>query len=150
MSKIPLSTRLSFLILLVSIAIMVSGCGGRPSRVKVSGKVTIEGKPLSVGGISFKPVEGGRKAGSSFDSEGKYTTTMYEPNDGLPLGSYTVAINSSRQVNDNTKRWHAPKKYSDHETSGLTAEITEETSSLNYDLTWEGDEHSKPWNQKLK
>lgn len=43
-----------------------------------------------------------------------------------------------------------PKSYSDHKKSGLTVEITEETTDLDFDLSWEIDEdHSKPWVEKF-
>ena len=49
-----------------------------------------------------------------------------------------------------SQRWHAPKGYSKHETSGFTVEITEETTDLNFDLTWEVDEkHAAAWVEKL-
>jgi len=149
MNEPSFSNRIAFMLLLASVGTIVTGCGdGRPSRVKVSGHVTIDGKPLKSGGVSFKPVGGGRAAGGQLDDNGQYSTTMYKLNDGLPLGSYKVAVTGAQVVNDKTTRWHAPMAYSDHQTSGLTAEITEETATLDFDLTWEvDDKHSKPWNQ---
>ena len=151
MSKVQFVTRYSGLLSLLCLTMVLSGCGdGRASRVKVSGKVTVEGKPLSVGGISFYPIPEGRQGGGAIGKDGVYSTTMYELNDGLPPGSYAVAVNAVQIVNDTSKRWHAPQKYSDHETSGLKVEITEETDAMDFDLTWEGDEHSGPWVEQLK
>jgi len=150
MSTVQLSSRFSIL-LLVSLAMVLSGCGdGRVARVKVSGHVTVEGKPLQHGGISFKPVMGGRMAGGGIADDGQYSTTMYKENDGLPPGSYTVAVNAVQYINDKSQRWFAPKSYSDHKTSGFKVEITEETTDLDFELTWEVDEkHSKPWVESM-
>ena len=137
------------LIPLVCVAFLLTGCDGRPSRVKVSGHVTCDGKPVEFGGVSLKPVGGGRGGGGEIKSGGAYTVTMYEPGDGIPLGAYTVVISSVETLNPRTIRWHAPKKYAKPETSGLTVEITESTSDLNFDLTWDGDKHSEPWIEKF-
>ena len=127
----------------------MTGCGdGRPSRVKVSGFVTVEGEPLKYGGVNFRPAEGGRAAGGSLDANGAFTVTMYERGDGLPPGKYVVAIKATQWVNESAERWHAPTKYAKHNTSELTAEISEPTSDLTFDLTWEGDKRSKPWVEK--
>ena len=151
MSKVQFVTRYSGLLSLICLTMVLSGCGdGRPSRVKVSGHVTVEGKPLEVGGISFYPIPEGRMGGGAIGKDGIYSTTMYKENDGLPPGSYAVAVNAVQIVNDTTQRWHAPKKYSDPETAGLTVEITEETDAMDIDLTWEGDDHSGPWVEKLR
>ena len=138
-------------VLLVSVAMILSGCGdGRRARVKVSGHVTVDGKLLKHGGICFRPTTGGRMGGGGLGDEGQYSTTMYKENDGLPPGSYTVAVNAVQYINDRAQRWHAPKSYSDHKKSGLTVEITEETTDLDFDLSWEIDEdHSKPWVEKF-
>ena len=61
-----------------------------------------------------------------------------------------VAVNAVENINYKSQRWHAPKSYSKHETSGLSVEITEETTDLNFELTWEVDEkHSAAWVEKL-
>ena len=151
MYKLKLSTRFSALLFLAVVAGAVSGCGdGRPARVKVSGYITVEGQPLKFGGVSFKPVDGGRAAGGGVNSDGQYLTTMYKLNDGLPPGSYMVAVNAVENINYKSQRWHAPKSYSEHATAGLSVEITEETTDLNFELTWEVDEkHSAAWVEKL-
>lgn len=130
--------------------LVVSGCGdGRPGRVKVSGNVTLDGEPLTTGSVTFKPAAGGRIGVGNIESDGKFLVSMYVAGDGLPTGKYLVAVSSYEDINDTTRRWVAPKEYSEVTSSGLTAEITEETDSMNFELTWEGSEHKKPWNEKL-
>jgi len=77
---------------------------------------------------------------------------MYELHDGLTPGSYKVSIHADELVSNNSVRWHAPKKFSNPDTSGLVIEIVEETDSLNFDVSWDDSDskHSKPWVEKLQ
>lgn len=137
------------LVLLGFMGLLLTGCGdGRPARVKVSGFVTIDGEPLKYGGVNFRPAGGGRAAGGRLDENGQFTVTMYEKGDGLPPGNYIVAIKATQWVSESSERWHAPMKYAYHESSELTAEISEETSDLTFELTWKGDRRKKPWVEK--
>ena len=139
----------SLVCLSLFLSLFLIGCGdGRPSRVKVSGFVTVDGEPLKFGSVNIRPAAGGRSASGSLDSNGAFIVTMYEKGDGLPPGSYRVAIKATQWVSDGVQRWHAPKKYADHENSGLTVEISEPTSDLTFDLTWDGEKRSKPWVEK--
>lgn len=134
---------------LACLVLMVSGCGdGRPSRVKVSGTVKLDGENVTEGSVAFKPIGGGRMGIGAIGPDGNFTVSMYVEGDGLPPGEYAVSINSSKNINDTTLRWFAPKKYADVKTSGLTAEIKQDTDSMNFELTWEGSGHKKPWNQR--
>lgn len=138
-------------LLVIGLLIFAVGCGdGRPTRVPVSGKVTIDGKPLEYGSIAFLASSGGRPGGSSLGKDGSYAVTMYTSKDGLIPGKYKVTVSGVDWFSDKAGRWHAPKRYKDPETSGLTKEITVETDQLNIDLTWEGDEHSEPWVEKSR
>ena len=134
---------------LLAIGLVSVGCDGRPSRVPVSGKVTVNGEPLEVGSITFYAAAGGRPGGTSLGEGGSYSITMYELNDGLPPGKYLVAVAAADWISDKAMRWHAPKHYQDVKTSGLTAEIKNKTTTLNFDLTWEDDSHDKPWVEKF-
>jgi hypothetical protein len=117
----------------------VVGCGdGLPPRVRVSGKVTIDGQPVTFGSIRFVPVEGGRLAQAHIGKDGSFTLTAYEPNDGCVPGTHRVAVSSVEEVNDTTGRWYVPRKYSIANSSGLSYTITEPTDSLKIELTWGG------------
>lgn len=144
---------LSCLVLLSLLLVSSIGCGdGRPGRVPVSGKITIDGKPVPFGAVQFKPVGGGRTAGGPLNAQGEYSVSMYELNDGLPPGSYMVSVKSDQTVSDSAVRWLVPKRFSKPKTSGLTADIQDEVESLDYDLSW-GDSdsgHDKPWVEKYR
>ena len=146
------SNRLSgmlFSLILLAVGLSTLGCDGRPSRVPVSGQVTIDGKPLEFGTIAFYPSAGGRPGGATLAEDGSYSITMYETNDGLPPGEYSVTVAAANWISDDACKWHSPKRYQDPKQSGLTAEIKSEDAALNFDLTWEGDAHSEPWVEKF-
>lgn len=122
------------------------GCGdGRPTRVPVSGQVTIDGQPLQFGSVLFK-IEGGRSAGASLDKDGRYQLTTYEPGDGVMVGDYKVAITGNEPIGETAAKWHAPKKYQDVTTSGLTATVDGPRDDLDFELTWDG---GKPFVEKF-
>jgi hypothetical protein len=83
-------------------ALVVLGCSdtsGLPSRVRVSGTVTYQGKPLERGTISFSPVDaGGRGAGGSI-VDGRYSLTTLDQDDGALPGKYRVSI-LAKEVGD--------------------------------------------------
>jgi hypothetical protein len=106
--------------------VALPGCGdGRPARVPISGQVTIDGQPLKFGSILFQPSSG---------------------RDGAMVGDYTVAVTGNEQLSEVSQRWHAPKKYRDPATSGLTAKVEGPRDDLNFELSWEG---GKPFLEKL-
>ena len=113
------------------------GCSdGRPARVPVSGIVKIDGQPLTTGTIRFVP-ETGRAAIGSIDKNGRFILTCYELNDGVPPGTHRISITATEPVG-NKVRWHAPVKYSDHKTSGLTRQIDTPVDDLEIEISWDG------------
>lgn len=134
------SEKRSICLLVVSFVLtsLMVGCGdGRPRRVPVSGRVTIDGQPLTKGVVRLIP-ENARPATGEVDSEGRYTLTTFEPGDGVIPGPCKVAVIASEMISNNAQRWHAPKLYADAERSGLTADIAEATDALDFELTWAG------------
>lgn len=126
------------LLAICSIAPFLAGCGdGRPARVPVSGQVFLDGKPLSVGSIMLVP-DGARPSSGNIDEQGRFTLTCYDGKDGAVRGQHAVAVVATKQIDENTVRWLAPKKYADHGTSGLKVNVDGPTDSLRIDLTWDG------------
>jgi hypothetical protein len=124
-----------------------TGCGdGRPERAAVSGKVSIDGMPLTKGAISFIPVKG-RQASGAIDSEGRYVLSCFEKGDGAILGEYQVTVNGVEYVTETLMKWHAPKKYGSIATSGLAATIDGPRDDLDFELTWDG---GKPFEEKTR
>jgi hypothetical protein len=124
--------------LLLAVTALAWGCGdGRPTRVKVSGQVLIDGQPLTVGNIKFVP-EGSRPSSATIGPNGGFTLTCYDSNDGIVPGKHKVQV-SAMEIIDNSKvKWFAPRKYADFRTSELEFEITEPTDDLKIELTWNG------------
>ncbi len=126
-----------FLVLLL-LACALAGCrDARPTRVPVSGKVLIDGKPLMVGYIRFVPADA-RPSGGEIGPDGRFSLTCYDGQDGAVIGTHRVEVAASETLGANALRWHAPKKYLRADIFGLTVEITEPTDSLVIDLTWNG------------
>ncbi|MBN2578714.1 MAG: hypothetical protein JXB10_06950 [Pirellulales bacterium] len=125
------------------------GCGdGRPARVPVSGRVLIDGKPLTVGAIQVVP-RGNRASGGKLDENGRFTLTCFEQNDGCVLGKHPVAVNASKHISSTTRRWFAPKKYANYEHSGLEIEVNGPTDDLEIHLVWEGSGHDGPFDESV-
>jgi len=140
--------------LLLIPVLLATGCGdGRVARVPVGGSVTVDGEPLAFGTVTFLPIKEGSKptraGGASLTADGNYQATSFEPNDGLLKGKYEVMISGIEPINESSQRWHAPRKYSNPKTSGLTVEIVEENMELNFELSWKGEKPGKPFVQKL-
>lgn len=135
------------LVFLSASIVVVGGCGdGRPGRVQVSGQVLIDGQPLSYGSIRFVP-SSGRPGVAKLDDEGKFTLSTYGKYDGVITGEHAIAINGSEELSSKKKKWHAPKKYFNHTTSGLSETITEPTDALTINITWDGGE---PFIERLR
>lgn len=114
------------------------GCGdGRPSRVPVSGRVMIDGQPLKYGHIRFMPEEG-RPSSGRLNSEGRFTLSCFEKEDGALLGTHRITVTAGEYVSDTKTIWHAPKKYTDPDASGLTQVISGPTDDLVINLSWDG------------
>ena len=72
------------------------GCSGSDGRVSVSGTVTLDGKPLDSGSISFRPAPGT----SANSSGGRITGGSYElpAEQGLKPGKYLVTVQAFRKT----------------------------------------------------
>ena len=122
------------------------GCGGadpRPATVPVSGKVTFNGKPLTLGTVAFVPTgsKQSRPATGELDSSGAYKLMTYEPGDGAHPGDYKVSVSAFEGANPLDKvegKPILPQKYYRADTSGLTATIKPDSSSETIDFTLEG------------
>ena len=111
------------------LVVVAAGCSdGRPKRVEVSGQVLIDDEPVPAGSIRFVP-EGARPSASDLDGDGRFTLRCFEENDGAVVGTHRVQV-AAREIEGGSVVWHAPQKYSDIESSGLTVEISEPTDSL--------------------
>ena len=118
---------------LLAFAVLI-GCGdGRPTRVPVSGTVTIDGEPLKQGYLRFVPPND-RPSSGEIDEQGRFTLTCFDEEDGAVLGTHKVAVIANETLDEVTMKWHAPQHYADYTTSGLEVEITGPTDDLLIEL----------------
>ncbi len=95
--------RSSFSLAVLAAALLLAGpgCGsGKPKLYKVSGKVTLDGQPLSGAVVQFVPADpasGLEIARGTTSSDGVYNLTTYNTNDGAMEGDYKVLITKSVQ-----------------------------------------------------
>lgn len=117
------------------------GCGGKPARV--SGTVTVDGKPLDRGRVSFAPTATGQMAVGTIQNDGTYKL-MTNRERGLEPGEYKASIVSRemQQSDDGgppmQSKYLAPKKYSTTSTSGLQFSVETGSNTIDIDLSSEG------------
>jgi hypothetical protein len=126
---------LSQLAIVVICVISIAGCDtSRPGMVPVSGRVTIDGKPVTAGQITVMP-EGHRASIGKLDAEGRFTLSCFEPGDGAPIGQHIATVTSVESIDDHANRWHAPKQYA-NKANGVWVNIDGPTDNLKVELTW--------------
>jgi hypothetical protein len=106
-----------------------SGCGGgdegRVPTVRVSGTLTVDGKPVSKGTVHFVP-EKGRPA-TGIVEDGKFTLTTYNDGDGAIPGKNRVSVEVVQEVptkdGDTTSKSVIAAKFMNPDDSGIQLEI---------------------------
>lgn len=120
------------------------------ASVPASGVVTFKGKPLPEHQVVLIPIDGRRPATGVTDAEGKFVLGTNTPGDGAPAGLAKVGIVwagpeqtgdavDQSAIDDPSKMPKPtvviPAKYSNPETSELTAEVPASgTSDLKFEL----------------
>src|SRR5262245_38752936 len=85
--------------LLVFAIALLAGCGeGGPRLGQVTGKVTLDGKPLPNVSVTFMPKEGGTASGVT-DANGNYELT-HNNGKGAPLGKNMVAVTTVQKQSE--------------------------------------------------
>jgi hypothetical protein len=118
------------------------GCGDSSSKlVPVSGKVTVDGQPLTTGSVSFRPEKGvsAQEPGGEIDEDGTYTLYT-DGKQGAPPGRYRVLV-VAVDPNDLKKKFPYGKrtsfvnpKYSDLKKTDLVVEVKQSAAPGAYDL----------------
>ncbi len=121
-------------ILVPLLLLAVAGCGGseQAETRKISGTVSLDGRPLTRGHVLFVP-DSGRAANGEIQSDGSYVLRTYGSADGAVLGTHRVAV-VCREEAPPTKDLGIepprpgpsliPEHYSETAMSGLTFEVT--------------------------
>jgi len=125
---------------------VLQGCGGGGVRfAAVSGKVTLDGKPVAKALVTFNPVPqpgsniAGDSASGTTDENGQYTLKSYVQGswkDGAQVGKHkvTISLQVSRGEGDRSIiRETLPKKYNQETT--LEADVTSGKNEKDFPLT---------------
>lgn len=126
------------------IALLLSGCGGSSLSVaKVTGKVTLKGRPVTQGKVIFRPAKGPMAVGQ-LGPGGTYSLMTYKPEDGAIVGECAVAIAAPT--------WGAPMpgftppppppseetipaKFHNFESSGLKRTVEDKDNVIDFELS---------------
>ena len=88
----------SLVLLFVALPFCI-GCGGGDfATAKVTGKITVGGKPVTGGDVMFMPLgkdangQSGKAARSQIRPDGTYSLTTYEAFDGAVIGKHQVTL----------------------------------------------------------
>jgi hypothetical protein len=105
-----------------------AGCGSDKSAMApVTGKVTLDGKPFTTGGIATIPVAG-RGAMGRINSDGTFELSTFGAGDGALVGTHKVAVaayeGGSGGPEGSLGKSLIPMRYTSPESSGLTIEVT--------------------------
>jgi len=121
----------------LSILCLLSGCGGGGEHfdvAPVSGRVTVEGEPVSGGMIQITPQGAGEgtnpgKTGiAEIGSDGTFSVTTYTPGDGAVVGTATITAGAT----DPDSPWKKELK------SPATVEIGPGQNQLTVDIKSDG------------
>lgn len=126
--------------------VAMAGCSVKP--VPVSGKVTLDGKPVADCGVLFIPV-GQRPrateevASGQTDAQGCFTLSTRKISGAMP-GDYCVTLSKRRTLgmvgsmpgpNGVSIEWIVPERYSRPETSGLQKTVSTQEHEFAFDLS---------------
>tara|TARA_R110002095_G_scaffold2463_1_gene10036 strand:+ start:7555 stop:7998 length:444 start_codon:yes stop_codon:yes gene_type:complete len=130
--------------LLLTTALLVGCSGDTDSRpaVEIKGTVTLDGAPLQQASIQFTSPKTGESAYANLDQSGQYSITFpkadigtaYEITITPPVVEEQNAMALAEQPQEKTVT-KIPAKYSDRNSSGLTAKIEQNgKNEFNFDL----------------
>ena len=137
---------------------MASGCESKPQAaygslglVSVSGRVTLDGRPLAKAVITFDDVQDGTFSYGQTDSGGNYTLQLDSDMRGVKPGKKIVRISTTRKilglnsseeagessleggsVKPEAAKERVPDKY--YKNSELTAEVSPSSRTFHFDL----------------
>jgi hypothetical protein len=94
----------------VVLVTVLAGCGQTgPDVAAVSGRVTLDGRPLASADVSFQPDGAQRASSGRTDADGRYQLMYKRGQPGALVGEHTVRISVSRELVRNPPR--IPARY---------------------------------------
>jgi hypothetical protein len=139
-----MKNRLSVFLGCVLFAALLTGCGKEGPALgqlaPVSGKVTVDGKPVTAGQVSLVPIDastqtGGSASAGSIDATGGYVINTAGKN-GAPIGRYKVTVTPSMVPTGDNKMPTMPfnSKFTDPAKTTLIINVEANPPSGAYDL----------------
>jgi hypothetical protein len=128
----------SIVLLAIGCAFAITGCSRGPAMTKVAGVVTIDGRPLQKGSITFEPIDGrGITVGATIEG-GSYVTEAMPGEKKVRITGFEVVgqvpayknVPNSR-MNDVVKDI-VPSRYNNN--TELTLEVEESETTGNFEL----------------
>jgi hypothetical protein len=122
-------------------ALTIVGCGGRYDST-VTGVVSVDGKPLNVGLVTFDPLDSGSSAYGNISTDGTYT--LYTGREqGLTSGEYGVSVTAYEPSAAPGPKGGPPpmgkalvaERYRSPSTSGLKLTVKPGDNKLDLELT---------------
>ena len=117
----------------ILLLLLLSGCGARESGV--SGKVTVDGVPLTSGTVVFYPQKNGAAAYGSIQSDGTYSIET-GASGGLAAGEYvaTVVATTKSEPGYQFGKLLTPIRYNKVETSDLKFSVKPGSNRIDLQL----------------
>ncbi|SFI96990.1 hypothetical protein SAMN05421753_11422 [Planctomicrobium piriforme] len=128
------------------LALVASGCGkGTPPTGKVTGKVLLDGEPLTTGSVLYIPNPTGQYASGKIDKDGSYSLTTFVNGDGAVLGKHRIIVSAVKEVKNEGDPVVplTPSKYSNENTSGLEADVKKGENVVDLNLSSQDDQKGK-------
>lgn len=145
--------------LALAFGLVALGCNRGPQLAKVRGAVSVDGKPVTTGTITFQS-ELGRPAFGVIGPDGTYSLTTHVPDDGAIVGEHVVTIHATRVgagslapttpeeelalsqkgakggavLIPGKVEWLVPEKYATAQTSTLRATVEAKDNVIPFDL----------------
>ena len=136
--------RLPVAVVVMFLLVALPGCGGGPTLATVSGRVTLDGKPLANAAVTFIPVPrpGSQVAGDSAsgmtDENGRFalrTYTVQGWKDGVQVGKHRVSISQQETRGEGDRSvtiQKLPRRY--NEATELTADVAAGANQKDFEL----------------
>jgi len=137
----------------LAVCLVLAGCGGgvadKPTTGKVSGVVTLEGKPVAGATIEFNPDNArsttGPKSSAVTDADGKYTLMAPGGEEGAVIGFHKVTVtcppapgesssNSGTPASVPTTPCSVPEKFAALATTDVSKEVMPGKNEFAIDL----------------
>jgi len=115
---------------LVLFALALLGCDQGGLRiVRVTGTVTLDGRPLPHASIHFTPTKGGRGSYSRLDANARYALQFLPGQPGAVVGTHRVSISTADESGGSEI---VPARY--NYKSELTVAVTPSTTTIDFEL----------------